>query len=76
MMRRQLPLAVLGLATYVALLPGTAWAYIDPGSGSFLVQSILAALAGGAIFLRGLRQKVIRLLRRQPAKPGDTVGRT
>jgi hypothetical protein len=72
---RRLFVAVLGLATYVALLPGTAWAYVDPGSGSFVVQSILAALAGGAIFLRDLRQKLAQLLRRKPEKSGESGGR-
>ncbi|RJX30585.1 MAG: hypothetical protein C4525_12410 [Desulfarculus sp.] len=29
-----------------------AWAYLDPGAGSYALQIIIASLLGGAFFLR------------------------
>jgi len=34
------------------LLPSTAFAYIDPGSGSYFVQIISAGLLGGVFTLK------------------------
>jgi len=34
-------------------------AYIDPGSGTLLVQALIAAICGGALFFRGA---IVRLL--------------
>lgn len=31
------------------IIPGDAHAYINPGSGSFIVQVIIASLLGGAV---------------------------
>jgi len=33
----------------VFLIPSTSWAYLDPGTGSYILQ-VLAALAVGSIF--------------------------
>ena len=35
-----------------ALWPGRAEAYLDPGTGSFLIQAVVAVLAGVAVALR------------------------
>jgi hypothetical protein len=35
-----------------------AYAYIDPGTGSILLQSIIGALAVGAAFVAGFWQKI------------------
>ena len=41
---------------YVALIIGTwgtdALAYLDPGTGSMLLQGLLATIAGGIFFIR------------------------
>lgn len=39
--------ALFGIAAVV--VPTSAQAYIDPGTGSYLVQAIVAAIAGGAM---------------------------
>ncbi len=44
-------LATLGLAI-VFVTPSDAWAYIDPGTGSYLFQIAAAGLLGAAYTLR------------------------
>jgi len=38
-------------------------AYLDPGSGSFLIQLLIAAAAGLAFALRGYWSKIIKVFR-------------
>jgi hypothetical protein len=65
----------LALAALAIVWPATALAYVDPGSGGFLVQSILAVLAGAAIFLREWRQRFMLFLQRLWKKPPPPDGR-
>jgi hypothetical protein len=46
--------SVLGVFTALAvlLLPAQAWAYIDPGSGSMLLQLLLGGVAGLAVVVK------------------------
>ena len=48
--------AVVALIATVALLgvalPGTAWAYLDAGTGSMILQVIIAGVTGALITLR------------------------
>jgi energy-converting hydrogenase Eha subunit C len=44
----------LGLIT-----PTLAFAYLDPGTGSLLFQSLLVILFGIPVFLKAFRQKII-----------------
>jgi len=37
----------LGLALMIAIIPQIAFAYIDPGTGSYIIQIAIAALVGG-----------------------------
>jgi hypothetical protein len=53
-------------------------AYIDPGSGSLIVQAAIAAIIAVPIFLRSQIARVVRALRRtdEPAGGDDpTPGR-
>lgn len=67
------------MALFTALLvflPTPAWAYLDPGTGSMLVQGIVAAIAGGLIAIKmywaKLSSGVTRYLGRGRAeKQGD-----
>lgn len=36
----------------VLLFEGSAFAYIDPGTGSYVLQGVIAALMGGLLFLK------------------------
>lgn len=44
---------------------GGALAYIDPGSGSLLIQVIIGSLLAVPFFLRGQIARVARVLRRR-----------
>jgi len=58
------------LACFLALLPLPAHAYIDPGSGSIVLQMVLAAIAGGVFFFRNALSQFFGLFRRN--KPAAT----
>lgn len=45
--------------------------YIDPGSGSYLVQVIVAAVLGVAFFFRNIRTYIKSIFARTPKKPND-----
>ncbi len=53
---------LLSTSSWVASLPGTAipqgLAYLDPGSGSLLLQLALAALLGVAVLVRAFWSKI------------------
>jgi hypothetical protein len=77
LVRRYAVTAALVLGT-----AGTAEAYIDPGTGSMLLQVVGAVIAGGIFYFRELRIKVMSLFsrRREPAAdeapeppPGDST---
>jgi hypothetical protein len=53
------------LLVLLAVAPLPAFAYIDPGTGSMLVQSLLAVVAGALVFGRTLWQRVKGLMRRR-----------
>ena len=42
----------LVLALVLVALPSAAYAYIDPGTGSFVIQGIIAAVVGAGVALR------------------------
>jgi len=45
--------------------------YIDPGTGSYLVQVIAAAVLGVAFFFRNIRTYIKSIFYRTPKKPND-----
>ena len=44
-------------------------AYIDPGSGSLIIQAVIAAMIAIPIFLRSQIGRVVRALRGSDSKP-------
>jgi len=48
---------------------GSKQAYLDPGSGSFLIQLLIAGLLGAALIIRGQWSKIKTLFARK--KTGD-----
>src|SRR5215813_6001226 len=48
----------------VVLLPVDAKAYTDPGTGTFLLQMMLAAITGSLFFVRTLRHRIRTLFKR------------
>ncbi|OGK31320.1 hypothetical protein A3F29_02050 [Candidatus Roizmanbacteria bacterium RIFCSPHIGHO2_12_FULL_33_9] len=53
---------------FVAVAPKNVFAYLDPGSGSYLLQMVLGLFLGGAYFFRhffkNLKDKAVALLRK------------
>jgi hypothetical protein len=50
-------------------------AYLDPGSGSFLIQLLIAGLVGAAFFIKASWGKIKRFFNRsknEPQQPDDT----
>lgn len=45
--------------------------YIDPGTGSYLVQVIVAAVLGVAFFFRNIKNYIKAFFFRSPKKPED-----
>jgi len=43
---------IFAILFFVAVMPKIVFAYLDPGSGSYLLQLILGTLLGGAYFFR------------------------
>lgn len=57
--------------------PSNAHAYLDPGTGSIILQGVLAAFIAGGMYLRTIRMKIVSFFRfsRKPAKPAATDAR-
>lgn len=47
--------------------------YIDPGSGSFLVQAIIAAVLGISFFFKNIWAFIKSFFTRAPRKPKDNL---
>lgn len=49
------------------------WIYLDPGSGSFLLQLLIAGIAGLVIFVGASWSKIKRLFNRNKAHKDESV---
>ena len=58
------------LVAWAATLPSPAAAYVDPGTGSFLVQGIIAAIVGVGVAVRMFWGRIKRALTGRD-RPGD-----
>jgi hypothetical protein len=56
-------------------LPGVAHAYIDPGTGSLVLQGLIASLAAAAVVIRGYWYRIKAFFRRD-TKPDDPAPRS
>jgi hypothetical protein len=66
------PLSALGCALVATLASaGPAAAYIDPGTGSMLLQIIGAGIAGAIFYFRELRMKFLSLFTRRGATAAE-----
>jgi hypothetical protein len=58
-------LIVSGVALCLcAIAPTEAWAYLDPGTGTFALQGLIAGVAGGVISIRTYWRRIGGLFRR------------
>ncbi len=60
---------VLAAFAVLLLYPRPAYAYLDPGTGSLIYQTLLATALGLMFLLRGARQRVSRAIRKLFGKP-------
>ena len=79
--RPRIPAAVFILAGLVVLVwPEPARAYLDPGSGSYMLQLLLASMFGLAIgiklFWRQFKARIAGVLFRRPSKLTDDQDKT
>jgi hypothetical protein len=51
-------------------------AYVDPGSGSFILQALVAALAGAAVVINAYWRKIKQLLGIGAREPDDPTADT
>lgn len=63
----------LTLFTFVTIFPQSAYAYLDPGTGSFLLQLLVAGIMGALYTLKlywyGFKAFVFNLLGKQIEEP-------
>ena len=70
-------LCLLGaVAGLLALEPTNAYAYLDPGTGSILLQGIIAGLAGGLLAISVYWRRFVGFFRRPKPTPSDFRERT
>ena len=58
-------LAIVFIISYSLIVPLSANAYIDPGTGSLLIQIVLATLLGASFAIKLMWTKIKRLFRRK-----------
>jgi len=69
-------MTVAVLAGIAVLMPTTAYAYLDPGSGAFAVQALLAGIAGGLIAIRAYGKRMMGFFRRSKSSPDVATSRS
>lgn len=64
------PFAVV-LTVLTMLLTTPAWAYIDPGTGSFLVQGIIALVVGAGVAIKLYWRRIKAAITGKPVETDD-----
>jgi hypothetical protein len=62
------------LACLFIAMPSNAYAYLDPGTGSFIMQGLVAGIAGGLIAIRAYWRRVRQVFRRSAKDPHGSSG--
>lgn len=56
----------------LALMPGTVYAYIDPGTGSYVFQMLIAGLVTAGFLVRQYWKRIADFMKhKQPTGNGD-----
>lgn len=55
-----MPTYIFAVICFCLVMPETAFAYLDPGTGSMLLQLLLAGLAGAAVVCKFFWQQISR----------------
>lgn len=59
---------VVALATFL-FVTSASFGYIDPGTGSYLIQFLLAGIAGASLAIRIFWKRIKGFFSRQPIEP-------
>jgi len=54
---------IIGLFLLTLIRPNVAHAYVDPGTGTLLLQMVIAVIAGSLFFLRSVRTKIVLFIK-------------
>jgi hypothetical protein len=57
------------IAVYFVCIPSTAYAYLDPGTGSLILQSLAAGLVTFLAFSRPLIKRIRKFFSRETQQP-------
>ena len=71
-----LGLAIVAAARGTAPVDGLAVAYLDPGAGSFVVQALVATVAGIAVAMRAYWTRIKEFFGRASSKESESPGTT
>jgi hypothetical protein len=66
-------LRALVLAVALLLLPVPALAYIDPGTGSFVIQGIIAAVVGAGLAIKMFWHRIKSVFTGKPTPEDDDL---
>lgn len=70
--RRLTPRALIAVVVLL-LLPAPALAYIDPGTGSFVIQGIIAAVVGAGLAFKMFWHRIKSVFTGKPAAEDDDI---
>lgn len=71
-----LRLALCLLTIHAIAFPTPALAYLDPGTGSIILQGMLAAFVAVGVYFRVVRTYIANLFSRKPAPQASDAERT
>ncbi len=69
--RRSLAPPALAVIVALVLMPAPAMAYIDPGTGSFVIQGIIAAVVGAGFVVKMYWHRIKLLFTGKPMSEDD-----
>lgn len=62
---------ILLLALSIMLVSSPAYAYIDPGTGSLVIQGAIAAVVGAGVIIKLFWHKIVAVLTGKPIQEGN-----
>jgi len=62
-----------GLVLFFVLAPKPTYAYLDPGTGSYLFQLVIAGLLGGLFFIKTIIRKIKGIFKRDSSRKAATT---
>jgi uncharacterized membrane protein YqgA involved in biofilm formation len=71
MLSNKSKVVLLALFGSLFLFPGLAWAYLDPGTGSFILQMVIGAALGGLVAIGVFWKRFAAWLRRVFSRGGS-----